>query len=140
MPARKYFEPAKYPRRKIGTHEIPKRKYFGPTKYPREKIHEIPTKKYIGPSKYPWRHNGTMTLSPTRLTMARDPQNLAHSFSEIEIVLWFNYKYGIRYSEWHSSSVRKHFENSLDLLDYEAVVNASTDSYQLSEVFSKCQM
>ena len=67
----------KYLREKIWTHEIPTKKSFRPTKYPREKIwiHEIPKKKNYGPTKARW-HNGT---KPTRLTMARDPRNLAHS-------------------------------------------------------------
>ena len=63
--------------KKFGTYEIPTRKNLGPMKYPREKILDPrnPYEKIFGPTKARW-HDGTR---PTRLTMARDPRNLAHS-------------------------------------------------------------
>ena len=85
--------------KKFRTRENTHEKKFGPTKYLPEKnldprnthekknsdprnthekklcTHKIPTRKNYGPTKARW-HNGTR---PTRLTMARDPRNLAHS-------------------------------------------------------------
>ena len=58
----------KYQQENIETHKMPTIKYFGPTKYPQEKL--------SGPQ----RHDGTRS---TRPTMARDPQNLAHSIPDM---------------------------------------------------------
>ena len=71
------------------THETLTRKIFGNTKHSREKnldprnthekkfqINKIPTRKNIEPTKQPQRHNCSRL---TRLGMARDQRNLAHS-------------------------------------------------------------
>ena len=77
IPTRKNLGPTKYPQEKIwdprNTHkkifwtvEIPTRKNFGSMKYPREK------------NSYPWKAQWQGGTRPTRPTIAREPQNLAH--------------------------------------------------------------
>ena len=57
----------KYQRGNIETHKMPTIKYFGPTNDPQEK--------FSGPQRHGTRF--------TRPTMARDPQNLAHSIPDM---------------------------------------------------------